>query len=184
MTQGPYCPLIQAAAQAWSGAFDEEGRPHGQGTLTYPPPPPPGPAVEEGSSNMTGGSYEGAYAAGARQGKGTMTYPGGGRFEGAWAAGARSGFGTYWYPGGDIYQGGWRAGRRHGEGAQHCAALEAQYIGEWADGRFVQGRLVLKDGASLAIGATPAPLVYRSAAGLAQTGQVVYSLCLWKALTT
>ncbi|KAK9841966.1 hypothetical protein WJX81_001530 [Elliptochloris bilobata] len=156
MTQGPYCPLIQAAAQAWSGAFDEEGRPHGQGTLTYPPPPPPGPAVEEGSSNMTGGSYEGAYAAGARQGKGTMTYPGGGRFE----------------------------GRRHGEGAQHCAALEAQYIGEWADGRFVQGRLVLKDGASLAIGATPAPLVYRSAAGLAQTGQVVYSLCLWKALTT
>ena len=50
---------------------------------------------------------------------------------GEWAAGMRSGFGTYWYPGGDIYQGDWRAGRRHGDGSQHCAALEAQYIGEW-----------------------------------------------------
>ena len=50
---------------------------------------------------------------------------------GEWAAGMRSGFGTYWYPGGDIYQGDWRAGRRHGEGSQHCAALEAQCIGDW-----------------------------------------------------
>ena len=50
---------------------------------------------------------------------------------GEWAAGMRSGLGTYWYPGGDIYQGDWRAGRRQGEGSQHCAALEAQYIGEW-----------------------------------------------------
>lgn len=50
---------------------------------------------------------------------------------GEWAAGMRSGFGTYWYPGGDIYQGDWRAGKRHGEGSQHCAALEAQYIGDW-----------------------------------------------------
>ena len=50
---------------------------------------------------------------------------------GEWATGMRSGFGTCWYPGGDIYQGEWRAGRRHGEGSQHCAALEAQYIGDW-----------------------------------------------------
>ena len=53
------------------------------------------------------------------------------RATGEWAAGTRSGFGTYWYPGGDIYQGDWRAGKRHGDGSQHCAALEAQYVGEW-----------------------------------------------------
>lgn len=50
---------------------------------------------------------------------------------GEWAASMRSGFGTYWYRSGDIYQGDWRAGRQHGEGSQHCAALEAQYIGDW-----------------------------------------------------
>ena len=38
----------------------------------------------------------------------------------------------YWYGGrGDMYQGAWHAGRRHGPGSQHCAALEAQYIGDW-----------------------------------------------------
>ena len=58
----------------------------GHGKYVWPPVRAAGPdagAGEPDASSIPGACYEGGYVAGARHGKGTMTYPGGARYEGA-----------------------------------------------------------------------------------------------------
>jgi len=58
----------------------------GRGRYTWPPGAPPAPGARPaapGGAAATCACYEGGYAAGLREGQGTMTYPDGGRYEGA-----------------------------------------------------------------------------------------------------
>ena len=70
------------------------GRPHGEGTLTWP----------------SGAAYSGQWANGTRQGSGT--------YVGDYRDGERSGHGRFRWPNGRVYEGAWRAGMRHGEGVE------------------------------------------------------------------
>lgn len=63
----------------------------GHGKYAWPPVHAAGPdagAGEPDAGSVPGACYEGGYVAGARHGKGTMTYPGGARYEGAGAKSA------------------------------------------------------------------------------------------------
>lgn len=81
-------------------AFD--GRPHGEGTLTWP----------------SGAAYTGQWANGARHGAGTYRDREGGIYAGRYRDGERSEHGRFTWPNGRIYEGPWRAGIRSGEGVE------------------------------------------------------------------
>eukprot|EP00983_Pelagomonas_calceolata_P029589 927106-Pelagomonas_calceolata.AAC.4 len=49
----------------WEGKFDEEGLPHGQGTMKYPPPP----TKEEDDEELPGDTFQGTFEHGKRHGK-------------------------------------------------------------------------------------------------------------------
>ena len=83
---------------------------------------------------------------GARQGKGTATFPDGSVYEGEFSDGVRHGTGKYTYaappPGEDEepkpplgeYNGAWKEGRKEGIGIM-VYANKAKYHGNWKDGK-------------------------------------------------
>ncbi|KAL3140637.1 hypothetical protein ABBQ32_005204 [Trebouxia sp. C0010 RCD-2024] len=124
--------------QTWSGTFDEEGKPHGQGTLTYPAPAKkdeeeeakPGDKFEgnlihgqrEGKGKYTwsnGCYYDGDYKNHMRHGNGTLTLPDKGRYEGDWSENKMHGQGFYTYANGDMYTGSFQQGVKHGQGSYY-----------------------------------------------------------------
>ena len=54
-----------------------------------------------------GGSYEGEFHAGKREGRGRAVYVDGGVFEGEWVGGARHGHGAERFANGYFYEGEW-----------------------------------------------------------------------------
>ncbi|DBB17914.1 hypothetical protein WJX82_003420 [Trebouxia sp. C0006] len=149
----------------WTGAFDDEGKPHGQGLLTYPAPAKkeedeeekPGDKFEgtlshgqrDGKGNYVwsnGCYYDGQYKDHMRHGHGTLTFPDKSRYEGDWSENKMHGQGLYTYANGDMYTGAFEHGVKHGQGSYYFKATECQFIGEWVDGVFMSGTWALQDG--------------------------------------
>ena len=127
------CPAPYNAA-TWSECFGEaayahgqnyvgefrNGRPHGQGTMSYP------------GSNK----YVGQWQDGKRQGEGTMWYPIGHKYVGEWRDNRRNGRGTMSYPDGRRYVGEWKNGKRNGQGIEFSPDGLILRSGVWKDGTF------------------------------------------------
>lgn len=101
----------------YAGEF-RGGRPHGQGTMTYP------------GSNK----YVGEWREGKRQGQGTMWYPIGHKYVGEWSDNRRNGRGTMSYPDGRTYVGEWKDGRRNGKGIEYGQDGSILRSGVWKNG--------------------------------------------------
>ncbi|KAK9831561.1 hypothetical protein WJX74_000168 [Apatococcus lobatus] len=152
-----------AETVAWSGAYDENGLPHGKGKLVYPSRAASDEedrpkdqyegelqaGVRQGSGIYTwanNASYTGRYERNVREGKGVMQFPGGARYEGEWQANKMHGEGVYTYANGDQYQGTFNENRKHGLGAYWSQESQTSSIGEWKAGEFVKGDCAMKDG--------------------------------------
>lgn len=85
-----------------------------------------------------GNTYTGFAKKGILEGQGICEYGNGGRYEGEWADGKRNGKGTYWYSGNDTlkrekYKGEFVDDEYNGQGI--CYYTDgARYEGEWKDG--------------------------------------------------
>ena len=83
------------------------GKPHGQGTRTYP-----------------GNKYVGEWKDGRWDGQGTYTWSNGDKYVGGWKDGKEHGQGTSTYGKGkwegDKYVGEWKDGKHHGKGPCEC----------------------------------------------------------------
>ena len=117
-----------------------EGRPHGQGRLTWPD----GAhytgefqaAQRAGRGThvfATGNKYEGDWRADVPHGRGTLTTPTGLRYEGDWKDGQRTGQGSFTMRDGTRYTGAWLNGKQHGQGTQ-VFANGSRYEGQWQNG--------------------------------------------------
>lgn len=116
-----YAPLLTETRPATAGAGSTEpagprrtihnsgsryhghtrnGRPHGQGVMTY----------------ASGNRYEGGFVNGRREGRGVFTWANGTRYEGEFVDGKRTGRGILTWPNGARHEGHWSSGDRHGEG--------------------------------------------------------------------
>ena len=114
------------------------GKPHGQGTVTW-----------DDSTR-----YEGEWRNGNRHGQGTFTWKGTGeyagregRYEGGWRNDKHHGHGVKVWPNGDRYEGDFVNGKSHGDGLWIAADGE-YYLGQFRNGKR-HGR-----GASFQIGGT------------------------------
>jgi len=79
----------------YSGAL-KDGKPHGQGTLTWP----------------DGKKYIGEFRDGERHGLGETTWPDGQKYVGEWQSDKRHGRGTMTWSSGEKYSGGFVNGKR------------------------------------------------------------------------
>jgi hypothetical protein len=102
-----------------------------------------GEVAGEGSLAYRDGSYTGSFRQGLPHGAGYVAYSKGeGQYEGGWADGLREGRGTHIDADGSSYEGEWKAGLRHGRG-KAVFTLGGNYEGEWRDDVFHgQGRIV------------------------------------------
>jgi hypothetical protein len=81
-----------------------------------------------------GGTYDGEWVDGQRQGQGTYSYLGA-LFEGTWEQGKRNGKGTLFYATGHVYEGEFKADQPNGKGKLTMGKKESVYEGDWADGQ-------------------------------------------------
>lgn len=102
-----------------------------------------GEVAGEGSLAYRDGTYTGSFRQGLPHGAGYVAYSKGeGQYEGGWADGLREGRGTHIDADGSSYEGEWKAGLRHGRG-KAVFTLGGNYEGEWRDDVFHgQGRIV------------------------------------------
>lgn len=144
----------------YEGSFNDGVR-QGKGTYTF---------------KKNGDKYEGAYEENLKHGFGKTMYSSkygddrdeqmgednpppsrGGTYIGQFTAGLRgcearanpdtsSSEGTFTYVNGDIYVGQWRAGKKHGKGTYTYAKDGTSMIGDWQDGKIVNGKWVFPNG--------------------------------------
>lgn len=103
-----------------------DGKPHGQGTITYDN----GDRFEGQWKNgvksgfgtyyfSDGGKYEGNWEDNSYNGYGVRTYINGDKYDGNWINGQRFGFGIYYFNNGNRFEGNWVQNRRHGKGVTY-----------------------------------------------------------------
>ena len=121
------------------GHFNENGVPHGHGTLTYDDE-----SVYEGEwvhnslngrGKMTysdGDVYEGEWLNNRMHGRGIIMYKDIGVYEGDWQNGLRNGRGTITYYDGHVYEGEWADDKKNGRGEMTYANGDV-YEGQWAN---------------------------------------------------
>ena len=133
-----------ARTGVYTGQVDAAGLPSGEGSFVY-----------TGSDGLLY-SYTGGWAAGRREGFGTLTistgevqsgiylddrrcgpgetlYPSGDRYVGGFLDGKRDGEGVYYYADGTVkYRGGYRAGHREGDGTLYDREGNRVYEGQFA----------------------------------------------------
>jgi hypothetical protein len=108
----------------------KDGKPNGQGTMTY----------------ASGNLYEGGFIDGLKDGQGTFIWKNGEIYVGEYKNDVRNGHGTYTWPNGGRYVGEWKDGKHNGRGAYTWANGD-RYVGEWKDGKMNgQGAFTSKDG--------------------------------------
>ena len=98
----------------WRTGTWQEGKRHGQGTLTYP----------------NGDTYVGAWQDDKRDGQGTYTVHDGQQYIGAWQDDKPYGKGAWVFPDGKQYVGEWRDEKPSGRGTW-ILPDGTQYRGEW-----------------------------------------------------
>jgi hypothetical protein len=116
------CAMTYARIQEWldEGNYTgdlKDGKPHGQGTITY----------------ANGNKYAGEWRNGLRNGQGTCIWPGGTKYVGEFRDGHENGQGTRTWPSGRKYVGEFQDGYPHGWGTETSPYLT--YVGEWRDGQ-------------------------------------------------
>lgn len=116
----------------YDGWFDDLGRYHGHGRLTW----------------KNGDSYEGDFVHGRRHGRGLYKWGNSDRqYQGEFENNVRHGLGTFFYGAGNYYQGSFVNGHRHGYGRFVFADTGSAYDGEWKKGAYDgKGTLVLTNG--------------------------------------
>ena len=103
--------------------------------------------------------YDGEYEDDLPNGQGIMKYANGKQYAGVFVDGEMQGRGTYTDVDGSGYDGGWKDGKRHGHGTGHYwvkgymeLEYEGKYVGEWRDGKFVEGTMTDKWGIECSAG--------------------------------
>ena len=92
------------------------GKPNGQGTITYP----------------DGRKYVGEWKNGTWNGEGTYTFKDGFGYEGEWKNGEENGIGNLTYPNGDKYVGEFKDGKmRDGKMYKRNGDIHTQKNGKW-----------------------------------------------------
>ena len=107
----------------------ENGKPNGQGTLSY----------------LSGTKYVGEYKDGKKNGQGTQTGSDGEKYLGEWKDGKRNGQGTETFPNGSKYVGEWKNGKENGQGTTTFRDGD-KYVGEYKNGKTWNGTGYDKDG--------------------------------------
>lgn len=121
----------------YEGHFNENGVPHGGGTLTYEDGAVyKGEWVNDmprGHGVMTfanGNVYDGGWVDNEMSGRGVMTFPSGRVYDGEWSNSACNGHGKMTYADESVYEGNWLDNLKHGEGTQtHIDGTI--YAGNW-----------------------------------------------------
>lgn len=178
---------------AWEGPFNEDGLPHGKGSMKYPPPPA-GEDEEEKPGDMFDGNmvngkrvgagkytwsngtvFEGSYMDGKKNGKGKWSFPDKSLYEGDFVEDHMEGDGLFTYGSGDMYMGKFKESKREGSGMYNFRASKSQLIGEWKEGEFESGRWVYQDGSvfvgSFASSSPAEGSYYYSGSQLLQSGK-------------
>ena len=89
--------------------------------------------VQDVVSPRSGAMYSGYVDhEGVTVGFGQQRWPDGGKYEGEWANGKANGKGSFWHADGDIYEGSWRDDKAYGHGL-YLHADGARYLGDWRD---------------------------------------------------
>ena len=105
---------------AYTGERNSDGKPHGQGSVTY----------------ADGETYSGQFKDGERNGQGTYTYADGTVvYTGEWKGGKRHGQGTEDCGDGETYSGEFKDGKFNGQGTYTGTYGNNTYTGEWKDGK-------------------------------------------------
>ena len=107
----------------------ENGKPNGQGTLSY----------------LSGTKYVGEYKDGKKNGQGTQTGSDGEKYVGEWKDGKRNGQGTETFPNGSKYVGEWKNGKENGQGTTTFRDGD-KYVGEYKNGKTWNGTGYDKNG--------------------------------------
>jgi len=131
---------IYVEGDKYVGDF-KDGKPHGEGTLTYIKIGKYVGDFEDGKLHgegvftwLNGHEYVGEFQNDRRHGHGTYTYPSGAKYVGAYKENMMDGMGTFTYANGDEYIGAFKNGSRHGVGAFIFANGEIYHQGEWKNG--------------------------------------------------
>ena len=120
----------QPAVEVYEGQLDEDGRPHGMGTVLY----------AEGDPGERA-RYQGEFEHGKRHGRGSLLWRNGSRYDGGFAEDKLAGQGALIWAIGLVYRGEWRDNHAHGNGELRFPNGR-YYIGQWAGGqRHGQGTL-------------------------------------------
>lgn len=99
----------------YEGKF-EDGKPNGQGTLTF----------------RNGAKYVGEFKRGMWNGQGTLTFHNGTKYIGEFKDGKYNGRGTYTCPDGTVYTGDFEDDKLHSQGMMTCPDGK-KYVGEFKD---------------------------------------------------
>lgn len=113
----------QPAVEVYEGQLDEEGRPHGVGTILY----------AEGDSGERA-RYQGEFQHGKRHGRGSLLWRNGSRYDGGFMEDKLAGQGVLLWAIGLVYRGEWRDNYAHGVGELRFPNGRF-YVGEWAGGK-------------------------------------------------
>ncbi len=100
----------------------KNGRPHGQGTVTFA---------------KSGAKYVGEFRDSKRNGQGTYTYANGNKYVGEFKDNKRNGQGTYTFADGRKYVGGYKDGKPNGQGTRTYADGRVYQEGIFENGEFL-----------------------------------------------
>lgn len=144
-------PEAQPEEEEYSGPVDEEGLPHGIGTVLYARRDPGerakfyGEWVHGKRSGWglllwrNGSRYEGHFVEDKLGGQGVLSWALGLEYRGQWTNNYAHGRGELRFPNGKRYTGEWALGKRHGWGhltfPPNDDKQRVEYIGGWADVR-------------------------------------------------
>jgi hypothetical protein len=131
----------------------KDGKPNGQGTVTWPDGQKYVGGFKDGIMNgqgtvtwPNGTKYVGEFKNGKWNGQGAITSPGGSKYVGEWKDNNVDGQGTFTWSNGSEYVGEWKDNERNGQGTLTWSD-GSEYVGEWKDNkRNGQGTLTWPDG--------------------------------------
>ena len=107
----------------------KDGKPHGQGTNTYP----------------SGSVYVGELKDGLISGQGVYTWADGDKYKGDWKDGKQHGHGTFTNTSGEKYVGEYKDGLKHGQGT-FTLSVGTKFVGDWKDHKPWNGIIYDKNG--------------------------------------
>ena len=119
--------VLKSGDVSYQGEF-QDNLPHGKGKQWQgsPDPTSPGAAVkftDAPLSGLGGGTYEGEWARGLKDGYGCYKSADGTVYEGEYSRDVKCGTGTLRWPDGQVYTGMLLNGKRHGAGKTRCVGV-------------------------------------------------------------